>query len=358
MHIHACAYMRLCAHVHAHLCVCMHGTGLAQISSHVMEELRDSVGSDTELLQVLLHAPWLQALLKVYDCLQRYLSSSAMVCLSCVSGLSLEIVSDLEVLPYPSQEAAELHNLLTKPHLQALLSVHDVVGLKDYEPVLPPLPETLPVDGEAMRIICLVKNNQPLGATIRRDERTGEIYVARVIHGGLADRSGLLYAGDRLVEVNGHAVFGLEPEQIIHILVQSQGAVTFKVVPIADRPVNTQSMLMFPSQLYVRALVHYNPWQDPAIPCAHAGLAFRKGDLLEIVDQTDALWWQARKLPCSATCAGLVPSANLLKRKQREFWWSQPKSHTCSQALSATHEGEYGLLVLQKRVAACFFLGA
>lgn len=28
------------------------------------------------------------------------------------------------------------------------------------------------------------------GATIRRDERTGEIYVARVIHGGLADRSG------------------------------------------------------------------------------------------------------------------------------------------------------------------------
>lgn len=28
------------------------------------------------------------------------------------------------------------------------------------------------------------------GATIRRDERTGEIYVARVIYGGLADRSG------------------------------------------------------------------------------------------------------------------------------------------------------------------------
>uniref|UniRef100_A0A4W4F259 MAGUK p55 scaffold protein 4b n=1 Tax=Electrophorus electricus TaxID=8005 RepID=A0A4W4F259_ELEEL len=295
MHIHACAYMRLCAHVHAHLCVCMHGTGLAQISSHVMEELRDSVGSDTELLQVLLHAPWLQALLKVSE----------------------------------SVEHSHVTQYIT---LYALLSVHDVVGLKDYEPVLPPLPETLPVDGEAMRIICLVKNNQPLGATIRRDERTGEIYVARVIHGGLADRSGLLYAGDRLVEVNGHAVFGLEPEQIIHILVQSQGAVTFKVVPIADRPVNTQSML------YVRALVHYNPWQDPAIPCAHAGLAFRKGDLLEIVDQTDALWWQARKLPCSATCAGLVPSANLLKRKQREFWWSQPKSHTCSQAREYTDD--------------------
>lgn len=28
------------------------------------------------------------------------------------------------------------------------------------------------------------------GATIRRDEETGEIFIARVIHGGLADRSG------------------------------------------------------------------------------------------------------------------------------------------------------------------------
>lgn len=32
--------------------------------------------------------------------------------------------------------------------------------------------------------------------------------------------AGLLHAGDRLVEVNGHPVFGLEPEQIIKILVR------------------------------------------------------------------------------------------------------------------------------------------
>lgn len=45
---------------------------------------------------------------------------------------------------------------------QALLSAHDVVGLKDYEPVLPPLPEDLANNEEAMRIVCMVKNNQPL----------------------------------------------------------------------------------------------------------------------------------------------------------------------------------------------------
>ncbi|KAG5833178.1 hypothetical protein ANANG_G00273110 [Anguilla anguilla] len=162
------------------------------------------------------------------------------------------------------------------------------------------------------------------GATIRRNDVTGEIFIARVIHGGLADRSGLLYAGDRLVEVNGLSVEGLEPEQIIQILARSHGTIMFKVVPISDRPVNSQTTL------YVRAMADYCPQQDPAIPCAEAGMSFRKGDVLEVVDQTDALWWQARKLPSTSGCAGLIPSTSLLKRKQREFWWSQPsQSHTC-----------------------------
>lgn len=61
-------------------------------------------------------------------------------------------------------------------------------------------------------------------------------------------------------------------------------------------------------------MVNYNPQQDPTIPCADAGISFSKGDILEIVDQTDALWWQARRLPSDACCAGLIPSSSLLKR--------------------------------------------
>uniref|UniRef100_A0A665T6Z8 Membrane protein, palmitoylated 4-like n=1 Tax=Echeneis naucrates TaxID=173247 RepID=A0A665T6Z8_ECHNA len=159
------------------------------------------------------------------------------------------------------------------------------------------------------------------GTTIKRNEITGEIFVARVIHGGLADRSGLLHAGDRIIEVNGFAVDGMEPEQVIQVVVgysRSQGTIMFKVVPITERPVHNQTML------YVRAMADYSPQQDPAIPCADAGMSFRKGDILEIVDQTDTLWWQAKKLPNNTSCAGLIPSTNLLKRKQREFWWSQP----------------------------------
>lgn len=53
---------------------------------------------------------------------------------------------------------------------QALLSAHDTVSLRDYEPDLPPLPNDLPEDEEAMRIVCLVKNNQPLVSMARRRE--------------------------------------------------------------------------------------------------------------------------------------------------------------------------------------------
>lgn len=84
------------------------------------------------------------------------------------------------------------------------------------------------------------------GATIKRHEVTGEIFIARVIHGGLAERSGepsppascspppclllltagrsvagLLHAGDRIIEVNGFSVGGMEPEQVIQVVVRA-----------------------------------------------------------------------------------------------------------------------------------------
>ena len=67
-------------------------------------------------------------------------------------------------------------------------------------------------------------------------------------------------------------------------------------------------------QMFVKAMVDYCPLQDFSIPCPNAGMAFSRGDLLEVVDQSDGEWWQARKLPCAVSCAGLIPSASMLKR--------------------------------------------
>ena len=52
------------------MCVCVCGADLMQILSHVVEEVRDSIGRDingAELLYGLLNAPWLQSLLKVSE---------------------------------------------------------------------------------------------------------------------------------------------------------------------------------------------------------------------------------------------------------------------------------------------------
>uniref|UniRef100_A0A674J3H3 MAGUK p55 scaffold protein 4 n=1 Tax=Terrapene triunguis TaxID=2587831 RepID=A0A674J3H3_9SAUR len=272
---------------------------LSHVLTLVLQELSLFCKRDVNgvgVLYDLLRSPWLQALLKVYECLHQSIRKKPVPVTPQARALSRE----------------------------ALLSAHDTVAQKDFEPILPPLPDNIPENEEAMRIVCLVKNKQPLGATIKRHEITGDIVVARVIHGGLADRSGLLYAGDKLVEVNGVSVEGLEPEQVIHILSLSQGTIMFKLIPVSERPVSNQTTL------YVRAMADYWPLQDSAIPCADAGLPFKKGEILQIVDQNDVLWWQARQVSDLSACAGLIPSNHLLKRKQREFWWSQPfQPHVC-----------------------------
>ena len=64
-------------------------------------------------------------------------------------------------------------------------------------------------------------------------------------------------------------------------------------------------------QVRVRAHFDYNPREDKLIPCAEAGLSFQRGDILHIVSQDDATWWQARREGGGRTRAGLIPGAQL-----------------------------------------------
>lgn len=57
------------------------------------------------------------------------------------------------------------------------------------------------------------------GATIKTDEETGKIIIARIMHGGAADRSGLIHVGDEVIEVNGINVEGKTPNDVLAILV-------------------------------------------------------------------------------------------------------------------------------------------
>ena len=42
----------------------------------------------------------------------------------------------------------------------------------------------------------------------------------------------------------------------------------------------------------MRACTNYDPVVDRLIPCKKAGLPFREGDVLDVVDMTDDNWWQ------------------------------------------------------------------
>uniref|UniRef100_A0A8D3DQD1 MAGUK p55 scaffold protein 7a n=1 Tax=Scophthalmus maximus TaxID=52904 RepID=A0A8D3DQD1_SCOMX len=221
----------------------------------------------------------------------------------------LSLSEELEGKP-ANGEIKELLKLLAKPHVKSLLKVHDTVALKSYDPELPPLPDDIDDDEDSVKIIRLVKNKEPLGATIMRDEHTGAIIIARIMRGGAADRSGLIHVGDELKEVNGIPVDDKKPEEIIRILAQSQGAITFKVVPAMKEEPPTKE-----PKVFVKALFDYDPKEDKAIPCKEAGLAFKKGSILQIMSQDDATWWQAKFEGDANPRAGLIPSKQFQERR-------------------------------------------
>ncbi|XP_020795084.1 MAGUK p55 subfamily member 7-like [Boleophthalmus pectinirostris] len=209
-------------------------------------------------------------------------------------------------------EVTELVAILSKPHLKSLLAVHDAVAQRDYEPMLLPVPDDFVADEEdSVKIVSMVKTKEPLGATIKRDESTGAIVVARIMKGGAADKSGLIHEGDELKEVNGVSMEHRKPKEILPLLARSKGEVTFKIIPaFYKEEVSSQR-----KQLFVRALFDYNPEEDPTVPCKEAAVGFRRGDILQIVSLEDETWWQARHHGDGQSRAGLIPSQQLHERR-------------------------------------------
>jgi hypothetical protein len=67
-------------------------------------------------------------------------------------------------------------------------------------------------------------------------------------------------------------------------------------------------------QTIVKAQFSFDPVQDENIPCRQAALPFQQGAILHIVNQDDAMWWQAYRHGDSSTRAGLIPSRNYHER--------------------------------------------
>uniref|UniRef100_A0A674PQZ1 MAGUK p55 scaffold protein 3 n=1 Tax=Takifugu rubripes TaxID=31033 RepID=A0A674PQZ1_TAKRU len=257
----------------------------------------------------------LSYIMKIHDKLKEFEKHSPTPVLHSASCLAedVSLAEELQNKPLEEDERELLH-LLSTPHIKAVLSAHDTVAQKNFDPVLPPLPEDVDNDlkEESVKIVRLVKNKEPLGATIRRDEATGAVIVARIMRGGAADRSGLVHVGDELREVNGNLVTHKRPDEISQILSQSQGSITLKIIPAV-----AEDDRMKESRVYLRALFDYTPYEDKATPCQEAGLPFKRRDILQVVSQDDATWWQAKRVGDCSLRAALIPSTQFQERRLR-----------------------------------------
>lgn len=74
-------------------------------------------------------------------------------------------------------------------------------------------------------------------------------------------------------------------------------------------------------QVFMKAFFDFDPNEDKAIPCKEAGLAFKKGSILQIMSQDDTTWWQAKLEGEANPRAGLIPS----KQFQERYIWYDSK---------------------------------
>lgn len=263
-------------------------------------------------------------------------------------------------------EAQTLWRLLQSPHLQALLSVTDCVARQAYDldnlehllQVLAgesvakgkstkttllyrkPPPTTTEGVGTAGRrrakakskqkVVNVFKSEEPLGVTVRFDEKTGDIALARVLVGGAAYRSGLVNVGDRILEVNGISLRGRAHLDVISILQREclKSMISFRIV-VQRQTFSGEDVGVIRTCIY-RAHFDYNPANDSAIPCNSIGLSFTRGTILNVLNRDDPEWWQAcmeqqqeETAPTSSTkrrmevftIAGLIPSSQQQERR-------------------------------------------
>ncbi|CAH1175958.1 unnamed protein product [Phaedon cochleariae] len=228
-----------------------------------------------------------------------------------------------------SREARELSALLGSPLLSGLVEAHDEIARRrgkiggDGEPSAERRPKLFPdaMTGEAYRMVGVRKRpGEPLGLTVQVDE-SGNLLIARILEGGMIENQGLLHVGDILLEVNGTPVS--TPEDLQTEIAKTKDHVTLKVHNKQSNEVthsniveaNGTNGITKKLTCYMRAMYEYDPQEDTLLPCKEIGLSFDRGDILQIVDQRDPNWWQAKKVNGDGA-TGLIPSLELEERRK------------------------------------------
>jgi C-terminal processing protease CtpA/Prc len=90
--------------------------------------------------------------------------------------------------------------------------------------------DELPQQAPVVYTVELVRHGGPLGITISGTESPDDpITISGLTEGGLAERTGALHAGDRLLAINGRSLQGKLLSEAIEILQNSGDIVTLKI---------------------------------------------------------------------------------------------------------------------------------
>ncbi|KAL6432738.1 hypothetical protein ACFW04_006260 [Cataglyphis niger] len=283
---------------------------------HVRDNIEElgKVADDTDLLFLkgLLDSPVVTSLVKVQERLEDPPVPVEPVC-SSVCDIVDEVCDAFQTSR--NLYAKELVNLLRNSHLKALLETHDAVvkhkeaSSKAISPLV-----TMPTNKKEvmpMRVVGLRRQpDEPLGLTVQVDE-SGNMIIARILGGSTAARQELLRVGEVILEVNGKRV--RNPEELQQAIQEAKENLSLKLAP----GIATDTNRLLKSTCYMRALFDYDPSEDTLLPCREIGLPFQKGDILQIVDQADPNWWQARRVEGeSLGSPGLIPSLELEERRK------------------------------------------
>ncbi|XP_056088930.1 peripheral plasma membrane protein CASK isoform X22 [Rhinichthys klamathensis goyatoka] len=295
--------------------------------------LTDCSEKDLDFLHSVFQDHHLHTLLDLYDKINTKSSPQIRNPASDAVSRAKEVLEEISCYP-ENADAKELRRILSQPHFMALLQTHDVVAHEVYSDealrVTPP-PTSPYLNGDSpestngdmdienvtrVRLVQFQKNtDEPMGITLKMND-LNHCIVARIMHGGMIHRQGTLHIGDEIREINGISVANQTVEQLQKMLREMRGSITFKIVP--SYRTHQSSCEDLPStiqpkgrQIYVRAQFEYDPAKDDLIPCKEAGIRFRVGDIIQIINKDDHNWWQGKLENTKNGTAGLIPSPEL-----------------------------------------------
>ncbi|XP_067266407.1 peripheral plasma membrane protein CASK isoform X15 [Chanodichthys erythropterus] len=306
--------------------------------------LTDCSEKDLDFLHSVFQDHHLHTLLDLYDKINTKSSPQIRNPASDAVQRAKEVLEEISCYP-ENTDAKELRRILSQPHFMALLQTHDVVAHEVYSDealrVTPP-PTSPYLNGDSpestngdmdienvtrVRLVQFQKNtDEPMGITLKMND-LNHCIVARIMHGGMIHRQGTLHIGDEIREINGISVANQTVEQLQKMLREMRGSITFKIVPSyrnqqsscekespstsRQSPANGHSSINSSILIYVRAQFEYDPVKDDLIPCKEAGIRFRVGDIIQIINKDDHNWWQGKLENTKNGTAGLIPSPEL-----------------------------------------------